>query len=66
VVIGGGVSTAGNLLLDPARETARRFVFPGVGTECAIRLARTGVVAGTLGAALLGKTEHKRPAAINC
>ena len=31
VVIGGGVARAGELLLEPARRTARRFVLPGVG-----------------------------------
>jgi glucokinase len=59
VVIGGGVSAAGELVLEPARETARRHVFPGVGTACVIRAARAGVVAGLLGSALLAKTEHE-------
>jgi glucokinase len=62
VVIGGGVSAAGELLLGPARETARQFVFPGVGTNCVIRVARAGDVAGRLGSALLAKTEHERAA----
>jgi glucokinase len=62
VVIGGGVSVAGELLLDPVRETASRFVFPGVGTACVIRAARTGEVAGRLGSALLAKTEYERVA----
>ena len=57
VVIGGGVSAAGDLLLVPARETARRFVLPGVGTETTIRLARRGNEAGVLGAALLAAQE---------
>ena len=57
VVIGGGVSAAGELLLGPARETARRFVVPGVGTETTIRLARRGPEAGVLGAALLAAQE---------
>jgi glucokinase len=58
VVIGGGVSAAGDLLLRPARESARRFVVPGVGTETTIRLARRGGEAGVLGAALLAFQEH--------
>ncbi len=64
VVIGGGVSAAGDLLLRPARESARRFVLPGVGTETTIRLARRGGEAGVLGAALLAlqefTEEHRR------
>ena len=64
VVVGGGVSAAGELLLAPAREVARRFVLPGVGTETTIRLARRGAEAGVLGAALLAVqewTEDNRP-----
>ena len=60
VVIGGGVSAAGELLLEPLRESARRFVFPGAGTECVIRSAHAGDVAGRLGSALLARTEHQR------
>jgi glucokinase len=52
VVIGGGVSSAGELLLDPAREAAFRHVLPGVGTKTRLRLARHGPRAGVLGAAL--------------
>ncbi len=57
VAIGGGVSEAGDLLLEPARETARKFVLSGVGTETEIRIARLGPEAGALGAALLAHTE---------
>jgi glucokinase len=57
VAIGGGVSTAGDLLLEPARRTALGFVLPGVGTATEIRLARRGPEAGVLGAALLAATE---------
>jgi glucokinase len=59
VVIGGGVSAAGDLLLEPAREIAARFVVPGVGTRCTIRIARRGGEAGVLGAALLARMEHE-------
>jgi glucokinase len=59
VVIGGGVSAAGELLLGPAREVARRFTLPGVGTETTIRLARRGPEAGVLGAALLAYQENE-------
>jgi glucokinase len=57
VAIGGGVSSAGDLLLEPARRTALEYVLPGVGTRTQIRLARRGPEAGVLGAALLAATE---------
>ncbi len=57
VVIGGGVSAAGELLLEPARSVARKFVLPGVGTRTEIRLARYGPGAGVRGAALLAGQE---------
>ncbi len=57
VVIGGGVSTAGELLTKPAEETARRFALPGVGTQARIAPARHGVHAGVRGAALLAAQE---------
>ena len=57
VVIGGGVSAAGELLLEPARAVARRFVLPGVGTRTEVRLARYGPRAGVRGAALLAGQE---------
>jgi glucokinase len=57
VVIGGGVSAAGELLLAPARETARRHVVPGAGSATKIRLARHGPRAGVLGAALIAAQE---------
>jgi glucokinase len=57
VVIGGGVSTAGDLLLEPAERTAFRHVLPGIGTQTKIRLARHGPRAGVLGAALIAAQE---------
>jgi glucokinase len=60
VAIGGGVSAAGDLLLGPARDTARRFILPGVGTRTEIRLARSGPQAGVRGAALLAAQELER------
>jgi glucokinase len=53
VVIGGGVSAAGDLLLQPARRTAEQFTLSGLGTATTIRLARYGQAAGVRGAALL-------------
>jgi len=57
VVIGGGVSAAGELLLEPARRVARAYTLRGVGTRTEIRLARYGNQAGVRGAALLAAQE---------
>jgi glucokinase len=57
IVIGGGVSAAGELLTKPAEEAARRLALPGVGTKTRIALARHGVHAGVRGAALLAAQE---------
>jgi glucokinase len=57
VVIGGGAARAGELLLEPARKVAAGFVVPGLGTRTTIRVARHGVRAGVLGAALLAVHE---------
>jgi glucokinase len=58
VVIGGGVSRAGALLVEPAREAAYRHVVPGLGAKTSIRIARHGPRAGVLGAALLAAQEY--------
>jgi glucokinase len=57
VVIGGGVSAAGELLLEPARRTALQHIVPGAGSATKIRLARHGPRAGVLGAALIAAHE---------
>jgi glucokinase len=57
VVVGGGVSAAGELLLEPAREEADRYRLTGVGTRTEIRRARHGPLAGVRGAALLASHE---------
>ena len=59
VVIGGGASAAGELLLGPARETAAHYTVPGVGTRTEIRLARHGADAGVHGAALMAAHEEE-------
>jgi glucokinase len=58
VVIGGGVSRAGDFLLEPAREATFRHVVPGLGQHTTIRIARHGPRAGVLGAALLAAQEY--------
>ena len=57
VVIGGGAAQAGELLLGPARRVAAGYVLPGLGGRTQIRVARHGVQAGVLGAALLALHE---------
>jgi glucokinase len=57
VAIGGGVSSAGDLLLAPARAAAAEYILPGVGTATEIRIARSGPQAGVRGAALLARSE---------
>jgi glucokinase len=57
VVIGGGAARAGELLLEPARRVAAGYVVPGLGRRTTIRVARHGVQAGVLGAALLAVHE---------
>jgi glucokinase len=57
VVIGGGAARAGELLLEPVRRVVKGYVLPGLGNRTRIRLARHGVRAGVLGAALLARHE---------
>jgi glucokinase len=63
VVLGGGGSLAGDLLLEPARRVAHSYVHPGLGAHTTVRLARHGVRAGVLGAALLAAHELDGPEA---
>lgn len=58
VVVGGGVSRAGELLVGPARAAARRLLLPGLGSETEIRVAHHGPQAGLRGAALLARLEE--------
>jgi glucokinase len=59
VVLGGGGARARDLLLEPARRVARGYVLPGLGVRTTIRLARHGMRAGVLGAALLAIHEQE-------
>jgi glucokinase len=52
IVLGGGVMSAGPLLLDPAIEEARRRSFRDAFDSCAIVPAALGNDAGFIGAAL--------------
>jgi glucokinase len=61
VVVGGGVSDAGELLLAPAREAFRRSLTGrGFRPEASIRLAALGPEAGLVGAADLARAAVRR------
>lgn len=53
VVIGGGVSNLGNMLLEPARRTARRLSFELPFSAVHIVRSKIGTAAGAVGAAAL-------------
>ncbi len=53
IVVGGGVSAAGALLLEPAAAEARARAYPPLFAACRIVPARLGQDAGVVGAALL-------------
>ncbi|MBP3655715.1 MAG: ROK family protein [Clostridia bacterium] len=55
IVLGGGVSNAGDFLLDALRETMKPYIFFKTLPYARIELARLGADAGIIGAALLGK-----------
>jgi glucokinase len=62
VVIGGGVSAAGDLLLEPARQAlAESLVGAGHREIPVLQQARFGPEAGIVGAADLARTEAVRP-----
>ena len=55
-VVGGGVSAAGDLLLDPAREAfARHLTGRGYRPQADLVVAELGADAGMIGAALLAR-----------
>lgn len=61
IVIGGGVSAAGNTLLQPTTRYFQENAFPSVRDSTKIRLAQLGNDAGAIGAASLAlrfKTTH--------
>lgn len=53
VVIGGGVSAAGDFLLDRVKESFMRFAFATVRNSTKLKLAQLGNDAGVIGAASL-------------
>nr|WP_304218604.1 ROK family glucokinase [Fredinandcohnia onubensis] len=58
IVIGGGVSKAGELLLLPLRKQFNRFAFPRVAEAAEITIATLGNDAGVIGAAYLAKNNQ--------
>ncbi len=57
VVIGGGFASAGDFLLEPARETMRREALAPAGDRVEIVRAELGTAAGVIGAALVAYDE---------
>lgn len=60
VVIGGGVSLAGEYLIEPVRRVAFENILPPLREGLEIVLSRFGNNAGMLGAAGLAKTEFEK------
>ncbi|AEV95364.1 ROK family glucokinase [Pediococcus claussenii] len=56
IVIGGGVSAAGEFLLDRVNDYFQQFAFSTVRTSTELKLARLGNDAGVIGAASLART----------
>jgi glucokinase len=57
IVIGGGVSKAGERLLKKVEHYFKRFAFPRVGAAATITVATLGNDAGVIGGAWLAKTK---------
>ena len=57
VVIGGGFASAGDFLLEPAREIMRREALPPANDRVEIVRAELGTAAGVIGAALVASDE---------
>lgn len=57
IVLGGGVSKAGDILLNPVAENFGKFAFPRVKESTVIDIATLGNDAGVIGAAWLAKNK---------
>lgn len=55
IVIGGGVSNAGEFLVEQVQDYFNTFTFPAIRSSCKIRLAQLGNDAGVIGASSLIK-----------
>jgi glucokinase len=60
IVLGGGVSKAGSVLLDPVKESFLQYSFPRVAKSTEIALATLGNDAGVIGAAWIAKNKAKK------
>ncbi|MEK5390750.1 ROK family glucokinase [Margalitia sp. FSL K6-0131] len=58
IVIGGGVSKAGDLLLNPLQKYFNQFAYSAVSASTELAIATLGNDAGILGAAWLAKNKH--------
>jgi glucokinase len=61
VVVMGGVTHAGNTLMDPLRAEVRRRAFPPAVSACRIVLGELTGTAGVVGAVATFKAQHSRP-----
>ncbi|MFG6148523.1 ROK family glucokinase [Halobacillus sp. B23F22_1] len=59
IVLGGGVSKAGEQLLNPLKEAYLRYALPRAAEACKFELAELGNDAGVIGGASLVKQYHK-------
>jgi glucokinase len=57
IVLGGGVSRAGDLILAPVRKYFQKFAFPRVAIGASISIATRGNDAGVIGGAWLAMTK---------
>ena len=57
IVLGGGLSAVADLYLPRAEQEARHRVLPEIGARVEISVARSGALAGVIGAARLAVTE---------
>jgi glucokinase len=55
IAIGGGVMASGDLLLNTARDAAKRHAFPSPLSDCRIEKSKLWPDAGVIGAALLAR-----------
>lgn len=62
VVLGGGVTRAGDYLLDPVREGALRQAMPPAAKACDVVLSRHGDSVGVLGAAAIAQQPREAAA----
>jgi len=57
VLIGGGVSKAGDFLIHAIKQSFKKYALPGVAESCEIKLTELGNDAGMIGGAYLVKQE---------